>query len=495
MQTLVQDHILSLSQLSNIIQNVIASSFNGKKFWVKAEIHKLNIYKYSGHAYPELVEKKDDSVVCQMKGVIWRDTLLKINQKFMDVLNEPLKDNIIVLMLISVRYSANYGISLYIHDIDPSYTLGELEREKRQTIEKLIKENIFEKNKQLELPIVLQHLAVISVETSKGYNDMITTFQKYENKFKIYHDLYPSLLQGEEAASQIIQHLNAIREKTNLYDAVLIIRGGGGEIGLSCYNDYELARTIATFPIPVITGIGHSTNFTVAEMVAHTNGITPTDTAMIIINRCESFLQKIQQYQQRLHQLTTSILQQQHQYIQNVANNIALQLKELIYQQNIALNDYQKTLINTTQTFIFKHQHKILSIANKIKHATQFKMNDQEKFLQKIHHTLQYATQKNISRHHQKIQRLREILMKYPQQIIASHIYKLQSIEKQIHLLHPNNILKRGYSIIFKDQKIVTSAHQLTENDTLVLQFYDSTIQGNIINIKSNNLSKTSDHG
>lgn len=485
MQKLVQSNILTLLQLNNIIENVITHSFGGKYFWIKAEIHKLNLYKYSGHAYPELVEKKDNTIVCQMGAVIWQNQLSKINRKFIETIGEPLKDNIIVLMYVSVEYTAKYGIKLHIHDIDPNYTLGELEKQKRQTIEKLQKENIFDNNKKLELPLVPQNLAIISVETSKGYNDLITTFKKYEHRFKINHQLYPSLLQGEGATVQIIQQLNNIRKKAHLYDAVLIIRGGGGEVGLSCYNDYELAKTIATFPIPIITGIGHSTNFTVAEMVAHTNGITPTDTAMIIINKFESFLKTLQNYQQHIHQLSANIIQQQQHYIQNIAQNISLQIKEIIHQQEMILNDYQQTLINDSKNFILTHKQNILYIAGKIRNSAYFIITEQEKLVQKINQKLQYISEKNITYHQQKIQKFKEILIKRPQQIINYHIQKQQSIEKQINLLHPNNILKRGYSMIFKNNKIVTSSKQLNENDTLTIQFYNEKIQGNLINIKN----------
>ena len=185
---------------------------------------------------------------------MWKDDYIKINNTFQKVLKEPLKDGIKILFLASISFDPTYGLALRIIDIDPGYTLGDLEREKQETIKKLQDEGIFNKNKTLKLPLLPQRIAVISVETSKGYADFLKVIDTNSWGYKFFHLLFPSLLQGEKAVEGIINQLRRIRKVRSHFDVVAIIRGGGGDIGLSCYNSFILAKEIALFPIPVITG-------------------------------------------------------------------------------------------------------------------------------------------------------------------------------------------------------------------------------------------------
>lgn len=490
----MQEHLLSnqepltLYELNVLIQSTLDAVFYGKYFWVKAEIHKLNVYKYSGHAYPELLEKRDNEVICQMRSIIWKSDLIKINQKFLDTIGEPLKENINALMLVSVKFDPKYGLSLQIKDIDPNYTLGELEKQKKETIEKLKAEKIFDKNKQLTLNIVPQKLAIISVETSKGYRDLIITFQKYEHQFQIIHDLYPSLLQGEEAAQQITEQLKNIRNNYSQYDAVLIIRGGGGEVGLSCLNDYELCKTIATFPIPVITGIGHSTNFTIAEMVAYHNGITPTDTAMFIIQRFDNFQSQISELQQAICQLAENFLAEQKNFILDISKNLSLITKEVFYQQKISLMEFQSNLKISIFDFI-NAQKKVLQFNEyHIKQATQTYLSFQDKKLQTLVQNIQHYSYLPIKFIHQKLNTIEQQIHDLSFQNLQYKKMKLENLEKNIQLLHPSNILKRGFAIVFnQDNQIIKNAFSIKENDKIKIKFHSNELEGNISQLKINN--------
>ena len=272
--------VFSLSEVTKSIERTITSRYSSE-FWVKAEMLKLNFYTYSGHAFPDLVEKENGVIVTQMRAIIWASDFKRINEKFTRA-GVELSDGITILFKASIKYNGFYGLSLRISDIDTSFSLGELEKEKNASIEKLTEEKIFDLNKTTVLADLPKRLAVISVETGKGYQDFVNIISSYK-EFGIFHKLFPSLLQGDGAVNTLILSLEKIKEVKEFFDAALIIRGGGGDIGMACYNNYELCKTIATFPIPVITGIGHSTNLTVSEMVSYHNGITPTDVADFII--------------------------------------------------------------------------------------------------------------------------------------------------------------------------------------------------------------------
>ena len=310
--------IYSLSDLARSLRSVIERHYSST-YWVKAEVAKLNYYPRSGHCYPDLVEKSGDQILAQMRATIWASDYKLINQNFIQVTGEPIREGMAILFQSSVTYHPVYGLSLQIHQIEPSFTLGQMAFEKQKTIIRLKEEGIFDKNRGLEMPLLPRRLAVVSVETSKGYHDFLKILSGYLERFTIWHYLFPALLQGDKAVESITAQLRQIRKKPELFDLVAIIRGGGGDIGLSCYDHYTLTREIANFPIPVITGIGHATNETIAEMVAWENKATPTDVAYFVINRFTAFEERIRSAQTGLTVNSQRVLTEKNQHLIRLA--------------------------------------------------------------------------------------------------------------------------------------------------------------------------------
>ena len=299
-------------------------------FWLKCEVSKINLYPYSGHAYPELVEKNGDVIVAQTKAIIWRSDFQRINDKFLRITGQTLKDGISIVCLARLTYHPLYGLSLIISDIDPDMTLGELEKEKLFCIQRLKNENIFALNSTKALSYLPQRLAVISVPSSKGFNDFVQTIDTKKDKYKFFIHLFPSLLQGDNASYQMIEALNIIEGVQNYFDCVLIIRGGGGDIGLHCYNNYELCRKIATFPLPVLTGIGHSTNETVAEMVAFRNFITPTALGEFILQNFEEIDGNVENLKQKINKLSLLVVKEEYKNLSYMCNILKISVKNLL---------------------------------------------------------------------------------------------------------------------------------------------------------------------
>ena len=291
--------VFSLLEVSRSIQKTISERYKSL-YWVKAEMNKLNHYSHSGHCYPELVEKKDGKIVAEIRSILWKSDYNRINQQFIKLLNEPLRDGITILFQAGISYDPLHGLSLRIVDIDSSFVLGELEKEKKESIQRLQTEGIFQRNKTLPFPTIPKRLAIISVETSKGLSDFYKIIRNNPWGYRIETTLYPALLQGDKSIASIIRQLAVIAERTESYDAVAIIRGGGGEVGLSSYNNYNLAKAIAIFPIPVLTGIGHSTNETVSEMVSYKNAITPSELADFLIQKFHNFAIPLDHLQESL---------------------------------------------------------------------------------------------------------------------------------------------------------------------------------------------------
>lgn len=322
MPELIQDKtIFSLLEVSRSIQKTLAERYKSL-YWIKAEMNKLNHYTHSGHCYPELVEKQDGKIVAEIRSTLWKADYNRINSSFLKIAQEPLREGITMLFQASISYDPMYGLSLRIVDIDPTFTLGELEKEKLDSIRKLKDEGIYEANKSVSFPMLPKRLAIISVETSKGLSDFYKIINQNPWGYQLECTLFPALLQGDKSIPSIVNQLAIIAEKVEQYDVVAIIRGGGGEVGLSSYNNYLLARAIAIFPIPVLTGIGHSTNYTVSEMVAYKNAITPSELADFLIQKFHNFAVPVDKASEAIQQLITIRFKEERAMLAQMATHI-----------------------------------------------------------------------------------------------------------------------------------------------------------------------------
>ncbi|HXB44647.1 MAG TPA: exodeoxyribonuclease VII large subunit [Puia sp.] len=390
--------VFTLAEVTRGIQKTLAERYR-TSFWVKAEMNKLNFYKQSGHCYPDLVEKKDGKVIAQIRANLWKNEYSSINNNFLKVLKEPLKDGIKILFLANVTFDPVYGLSLRILDIDPSYTLGDIERERQETINRLQEEGIFDKNKTTTLPLLPKRIAIISVETSKGYADFVNIIEGNSWSYKFFHLLFPSLLQGDGAIDGIMSQLSRIKKVITHFDVVAIIRGGGGDIGLSCYNDYRLSREVAMFPIPVITGIGHSTNETVAEMISFSNAITPTKLAEYLIQKFHNFSVPLQKAEEKINDkskrflkdektrfgaeiklfrsVTYNMLQKNRSDINGLKESVLQQTRFFIKDQTTKIENMGRNVINMSPQRVLKRGYSITLLNGKsVQHINNVQAND-----------------------------------------------------------------------------------------------------------------------
>lgn len=357
--------IFSLLEVTKSIQKTLADRYKSL-YWIKAEMNKLNHYKHSGHCYPELVEKKDGKIVAEIRSILWKTDYERINNSFLKLLNEPLRDGITISFQAGISYDPLHGLSLRIVDIDPTFVLGELEREKKESISKLQQEGLFDANKRIPFPIIPKRLAIISVETSKGLSDFYKIINNNPWGYKIETTLYPALLQGDKSIPSIIKQLAVLAERTDAYDAVAIIRGGGGEVGLSSYNNYHLAKAIAIFPIPVLTGIGHSTNETVSEMVAYKNAITPSELADFLIQKFHNFAIPLDRLQESLIELAKDKFTQEKLKLQDFAQSLSWSSRNILQHQQHNLHLSSQRLQLFSQHFLKEKYSELANISRLI---------------------------------------------------------------------------------------------------------------------------------
>ena len=313
---------LSLSQLTGLIKSAITDTLPDT-YWVVAEIAEIKLNQ-RGHCYLELVEKDDDTTVAQIKAAIWAYEFRSISSAFQKATNEPLSRGMKILFLAVVTFHEVYGLSLNIKNIDPTYTLGEMARKKKEVIERLRKEGIIERNRSLELPLVPQRIAVISSPTAAGYEDFFNHLDGNPYGYCFVHILFPALMQGNEAEASIIRALARIKKKRAGFDLAVIIRGGGSTVDLSCFDSYALAAAVASFPLPVITGIGHEKDDTVVDMVAHTRMKTPTAVAEFIISGVRSFEETVLGLETRMVDRSEEFLKDGKNRLATLAQRLSL---------------------------------------------------------------------------------------------------------------------------------------------------------------------------
>ena len=356
----------TLSDISRSLKSVIEKNYKGK-YWVKAEIAKLNFYPRSGHCYPDLVEKADGKIKVQMRSTIWRSTYKALQRKFIHYTQEELREGLNVLFLVEVKYDGLHGLSLNILDIDPALTMGEMAKERLETIARLKEEGIFDNNKQLPFPLLPKRMAIISVSTSKGYNDFMNIIEPARQRYNLTLKLFPSLLQGDEAVRSIVASLRKIEEEKENFDIILLIRGGGGDVGLQVYNNYELAKAVALAPLPVLTGIGHATNETVTDMVAHHNKITPTDLGYFIVDIFEQFDNKLKEFREKIAGLSREILLLEKEKIQMLKERFSNASVFILHQRILTLDDIRKKIPFLVQSIIKDNQQNLKFFKDKIK--------------------------------------------------------------------------------------------------------------------------------
>ena len=321
---------LSVVQLTSTIQQVLDKELE-PLIWVVGELADFR-QAPQGHVYFELVEKEGNQVQAKIRANIWQFTFRTVAAKFESVTGTTLKSGMKVLAQVSVTYHSVYGLSLNVKDIDPSFSLGERARIRQETINRLTQEGKLRSNAHFQLPIVIQRIAVISSSTAAGYGDFINQIEGNPSGYKVYYRLFPSLMQGNEAVPQLLAAMDHVaKEAAKLQlDALVILRGGGAQLDLDCFDNYALALKIAEFPLPVFTGIGHERDETIADLVAHTRLKTPTAVAEFILSSYREFEDHLGIAAQRLDWITRSKFKEQERSLQSLGFRIQGEAKQLL---------------------------------------------------------------------------------------------------------------------------------------------------------------------
>jgi len=439
---------LQLSELAAMVQETIEDRFYNDSFWITAEITDVKKYESKRWCFLKFIEKIGTHIATEMQAVFWANAYQQIIL-FEKITRQTFKDGIEVACRVAVKFHPRYGLKLEVLEIDTSFALGKLEQERQQTLDRLLKENAHNIqliddeyitfNNQLKLPSVVQRIALITAPNSDGQRDFINelSHNPYGYRFKVHAFL--TQIQGNTASALLVEQLKNLFYRSSDFDVVVLVRGGGSQTDLKPFDDYELARQIALFPIPVFTGIGHDRNTSIADLMAR-QFKTPTKVAAAIVDINFRFDSELQQLRSRMDDA----------------------IEGLLYDKRLQLSRW--------------HEKMQLIIPQKLQ-AKQARLNDWTLQLERdITRLISYKKEtlgeqkKNLQKHAEKFVQIKQ--------------QKLEATTRLLHQLSPATVLQRGFAVLMQDDKIITDASKLEKNKNIKTILHHSAVESSIISIQ-----------
>jgi len=473
------EHKLTLFELNQWIKEALNDAITGS-VWVIAEISELNENR-SGHCYMELIEREGSSTTARNRAIIWSYTYRMLKPYFESSTGQLFTQGLKILVKVNVEHHPLYGLSLIITDIEPAYTIGEMALQRKEIIERLKAEKVFDMNRELALPLVPQRIAVISSRTAAGYQDFISQLNNNPAGIKFYTCLFGAYMQGDEAVPSIISALEKIFRYEELFDVVAIIRGGGATADLSCFDNYDLALNITQFPLPVITGIGHEKDDTIIDLVAHTRLKTPTAVAEFFINGAEAFYDRLSHLKDRTVDIAEEIIETEQNNLESYAGDIRQYVSLFVKNKNNYLIRRVNMLQHGVSNYAFNKRYKLNNYRHTMRSAYSKWLSRTNNNLDRDRDRLSGRFKGILITEYDKCRRIREKLNNYTERFFAKKHEKMRMNEKAVKLLDPANIMKRGYSLSLLNGKIIKSAKTLNPDDEMETRFSDGRVFSKII--------------
>ncbi len=353
----------SLKELCDWIQEIVENDLPNH-YWVCAEIASMSV---RGHCYMELVEKAENGILAaKVRATCWNNVYNLLSAYFVQETGQSLHVGLQVMLEVSVEFHAVYGLSLNVWNIDPTYTLGDLAKQRQATIQQLTEDGVMDLQKALQIPSLPRRVAVISSADAAGYGDFCDQLKHNRFGFKFHVQLYPAVVQGDTAARSVVQALNSIAALEEEWDVVVIIRGGGASTDMSCFDDYNLASHCAQFPLPIIAGIGHTRDVSVVDMVVHTSVKTPTAAAEWLIERVAEQVERVGSLMLRLQRATQNAVSREKNRLLLYEQQIFNAVRGKAVRERGKLDLWMKTIELHSPERIFKMGYSLTMVNGKL---------------------------------------------------------------------------------------------------------------------------------
>ena len=438
------DKHITLYELNSLLREVIECEMPNE-YWVEAELSECR--ESRGHCYMELIQKDEQNAtpIAKASAKCWASKWMIIRPYFERTTGQQLHAGMKVLLKVYAQFHEAYGFSWIVTDIDPTYTLGDMARKRQEIIRQLKEEGIFDLQKELQLPLFCQRIAVISSETAAGYGDFCNQLADNPYGFQFQTQLFPAIMQGDGVEQSIINALEQIFTRSeecgvrseNSFDAVVIIRGGGATSDMSGFDTLALAENVANFPIPIITGIGHDRDESILDMVSHTRVKTPTAAAALLIDHLKAVVD--------------------------------------------ALDDAQDRLIHYCNSRLYTLNAQLTTLSEALPRLFSIVKTRHEARIETLHSRLVAAVRQGIITNQSKINTIEERLPILTDRRLMTEKHRLQLIEEKAKSLDPTLLLKRGYSMTMKDGKIIRDAATLHPGDEIETRLANGTVRSTVI--------------
>lgn len=411
---------LSLFELNNLVREVIATDLS-MEYWVEAELSEVR--EVRGHCYMELVQKDmfSNTPVAKASAKCWKSKWMYVRPKFEQITGQYLHTGMKVMLKVYADFHEAYGFSWIVTDINPEYTLGDMAKKRMQIIEQLKQEGVFDLQKELEIPMFAQRVAVISSQNAAGFGDFTRQLTDNSYGFKFQVELFPAIMQGEGIEGSVIAALDAINERLDEFDVVVIIRGGGATSDMSGFDTLALAENVANFPLPIITGIGHDRDESVLDMISHTKVKTPTAAAALLVEHLEVVWQMLMEAENELVTVAQHRIENEKQRLSHIAEKIPVLFSLVKTHYENVLDKLLMTISSMINEKVSSEKHNVLLMEEKIKPLVDVRLQREK--------------------HH------------------------LMMLEQRVKALDPEILLKRGYSITLCKGKVVVDASMLNSGD------------------------------
>lgn len=434
------NNALTLQQFQQLLGNTIRLNPQLQGVWVTAELSDVRIA--GGHCYMELLEKDSSGNTCaKVRAMIWNTTFVSLRSKFYAATGKDISNGMKVMVRGSANHHNLYGLSFTISDIDPAYTVGDMERIRREILERLHREGVLNRNKQLRFPPVPQRIAIISAVGAAGYGDFMNQINNNPDGFKFYTHLFPAIMQGEKTSRSVRNALELVEGTIDLWDCVVIIRGGGATTDLNGFDEYEIAKAVATFPLPVAVGIGHERDRTVLDEVACVRCKTPTAVAAMLID--------------------------------------SLRLAYMATLERV------KKIARYSADAMQGEKYRIANIETALPARIQTRIMRSEKRLTEIGHLIERSLSRRYASERERMRMIRYRFEKACMQITDRPMTKLKNLENMVRVLSPQNTINRGYSLTLLNGKAVRSIGDIKEGDIIETRLPDGTVASEIISSQS----------
>ncbi|MCI6079739.1 MAG: exodeoxyribonuclease VII large subunit [Bacteroidales bacterium] len=421
---------ITLQEFNNRIKRLLADP-SVMNCWVVAETTDVRINQ---HCYLQLLEKnpKTGATVAKIKAIIWGNQFRFLNAQFKQVTGRDIGNDMKIMVCLSVNYSPQYGLTVVINDINPEFTLGDMERQRQEILNRLTQEGIIGQNKTVPVPPVLQRIAIVSAAGAAGYGDFMK--QLTDNKYGVcfYPCLFQATMQGVKTVPTVLAALDKVEQNQHLFDCVVIIRGGGGTEELNSFDNYDLARRVATFPLPVIVGIGHERDITVLDYVAGIRVKTPTAAAEHIILQAANALAHIGDLSNQVVSIARDYIARAKEQLSYYAGNLPIMAQRIIDTNTLRLQN----------------------------------------FIQNI----PLHVQRRIEGENAQLARQKDAIKNAVAQVKMKETMRLEALGDKIELLSPRKVMARGYTLTTCEGKIMTDAAQLEAGKLVTIHFRDGKV-------------------